>query len=305
MDKGLIRLNDPISKYIPELGKMKIVSSFDGEDSTFTGRPAKNQITIQHLLTHTSGIGYGFQNDDLNKLFIKHEVSEGFEERDIALSQNIKRLATLPLLHEPGEKFTYGMSSDVLGYLIEVVSGQSYEEYLINNVLSPLEMDNTRIYYPTSDSSRFARVVEQSKSGLKPTSYGLIHYPYRGAQRYMSGGADLSSTALDYARFVQMLLDGGALGGKRILSEGSVELMKTPTIQTSGDWNGLGLGLDVIEKEMGKLKVTTIHFGGFFSTTFFAFPESGAMGILFLQIYPMEDWGIHDAFRQIVESSIY
>lgn len=297
-EQGAFSLDDSLATYIPSFRHPQILEEYLLSDSSFTAHPASKPITIRQLFTHSSGIGYGFQNDSLMAIFEKHGITEGFEERDILLADNIEKIAQMPLLHEPGEKFTYSMSTDVLGRLIEIWSGQPLDEYLYQAVFEPLAMEDTYFYLPTAKAERLTPVYMSTDSGVSPTDYPLIHYPVRGAKRYLSGGADLNSTAYDYYRLCQMMLQGGSLDGKQILKPETIALM---TRDHLGDGSmGLGLGIQTHLSEDNPRSLGSYSWGGFFATTFWIDPEQELIAILLLQVYPFEDWEIQNRFEQII-----
>ncbi|WP_262497606.1 serine hydrolase domain-containing protein [Maribacter sp. 4G9] len=150
-EEGKFKLNDPISKYIPQFQAAQILDAFNEADSTYITKPAKNQITIRDLITHTSGIGYGMIDGDdrFRKIYAKAGIIDAFTSKKILIGENIKKLATLPLHHEPGEAWTYSEGLDVLGYFIEIVSGMPFDEFLRTRIFEPLQMNDTYFYLPT------------------------------------------------------------------------------------------------------------------------------------------------------------
>jgi len=303
VERGMIFIHDPVSKYIPEF-KDPVVLLNVNPDSSFTSRPAKNEITIHHLLTHTGGIGYGFQSDTYNALVIKNGISEGFEERAITNLENAKKIAKLPLLHDPGEDWTYSLSFDVLGAVIEIVSGQPLNEYFDEHIFRPLGMNNTYFYLPEDKVHRLTRVYEynKDKSGFIPTTYEYTEYPIQGAKMYMSGGGDLNCPVLDIGVFAQMLLNKGELNGNRIVGSRYVEMMRSRQ-NHHGWWNSnVGLGLSLTTKDggaQGSRPEGSFDFGGFFDTWCWVDPENELIGVLFLQMYPGNEYKIHEKFQNI------
>ncbi|NRB50088.1 MAG: beta-lactamase family protein [Saprospiraceae bacterium] len=301
-EEGKFQLDDPLSKHIPAFANPQILDKIDLEDSTFTAHPAQSEITIQQLFTHSSGIGYGFQDEQLMAVFEKAGITEGFEERDILLKDNVERIARMPLLHEPGEQFTYGLNSDILGYLVELWSHMPLDSFFQQRIFSPLGMQDTHFYLPEQKAPRLTSVYMSSDTGIVPTDYPLIHYPTRGAKRYLSGGADLSCTAHDYYLFSKMLLQGGILNGKRILTPKTIELMTRSHLESGEEDMGLGFGI------MSSKSATTTRarslgsysWGGFFATTFWIDPEEELIAILLLQVYPFENWKIMEEFEKLI-----
>ncbi len=304
-DKGKFELDDPVAKYLPEFSDLEILQSIDMSDSSYTSYPAKEQMTVKHLLTHTSGSFYGYGNDTLWALYIKNGITEGFEERDILLADNISKLARMPLLHEPGEKFTYGLSMDILGRLIEIWSGQSLDKFLEDNLFNPLGMNNTYFYLPENKYDRLVSVYKSTVDGIEPADYPLVNYPVSGARKYLSGGGDLSCTAYDYYLFCQMMLNRGSLKGVKILEPGTVDLI-TSTQFEQGD-KDMGLGVSVLsEKTYVKdaRSIGSYSWGGFFATTFWIDPAEELIAILMLQMYPFDSWEIQTQFENIIYESL-
>lgn len=304
-DKGKFELDDPVSKYLPEFSDSEILQSIDMSDSSYTSYPAKEQMTVKHLLTHTSGSFYGYGNDTLWALYIKNGITEGFEERDILLADNISKLARMPLLHEPGEKFTYGLSIDILGRLIEIWSGQSLDKFLEDNLFNPLGMNNTYFYLPEDKYDRLVSVCKSAGDGIEPTDYPLVNYPVSGARKYLSGGGDLSCTAYDYYLFCQMMLNRGHLKGVKILEPGTVDLI-TSTQFERGD-KDMGLGVSVLSEKTSVKDTRSIgsySWGGFFGTTFWIDPAEELIAILMLQMYPFDSWEIQTQFENIIYESL-
>ena len=301
-EEGKFQLDDLLSQHIPDFQHPQILDSIDLADSSFTAHPAENEITIRQLFTHSSGIGYGFQDEKLMAIFEKAGVTEGFEERDILLQNNVLNIATMPLLHEPGDRFTYGLSTDVLGYLVELWSGMPLDVFFRDKIFGPLGMKDTYFYLPEEKKDRLTKVYMSAAGGIVETDYPLIHYPIRGAKRYLSGGADLNGTAYDYYLFCQMLLNKGSLNGVRILEEETVELMTTTHLETGDEDMGLGVGI-LSAKTANESKARSIgsySWGGFFTTTFWIDPKEDLIAILLLQLYPFDDWAIQGLFEDII-----
>lgn len=303
LEQGKLSLDDPVSNYIAEFKDPVLLTGLN-PDSSFTYEPAKNEITIQHLLTHTSGIGYGFQSDLYNALVVKNGISEGFEERNIETIENARLIGKLPLLHNPGSKWTYSLSFDVLGAVIEIVSETRLDDYFRENIFDPLEMKDTYFYLPDDKSKRLVRVYEynNNKNGFIPATYESNEYPVQGAQTYMSGGADLSCTIYDMGIYAQMLLNKGSFREKRILGSQYVEMM-TSKQSEHGWWNSdIGFGVSVLTKE-GAIENTrsekSFDFGGFYDTWCWVDRDKQLVGIIFLQMYPNNEYGIGSRFQDL------
>ena len=313
-EEGKFRLDDPISKYIPEFEIANILDTFNEADSSFTVKPADKKITIRHLLTHTSGLGYGVIDGDdrIRKIYAKAGVTDLYTTKDITIEESIKKLAKLPLHHHPGEKFTYSEGLDVLGYFIEIISGMPFDEFLRQRLFDPLGMDDTWFYLPSNKSDRLVSVQQPVKGSWEkfPVTFYDPDYPIKGAKRFFSGGAGLSSTAKDYAVFLQMYLNQGEYNGVRILSKTTVRSIMGNQI---GDlWeNGpkfYGLAFGVLSQkgqdQGGEGSAGTFDWGGYFNTQYFADPVEGVVGILLKQTQgPVKDttsW----RFRQMVFAAI-
>ncbi|WP_282159813.1 serine hydrolase domain-containing protein [Ulvibacterium marinum] len=309
-EEGKFRLDDPISMYIPDFGKAEILDSFNERDSTYTTRPAENQITIRHLLTHTSGLGYGVIDGDerFQKIYAKAGITDLFTTKNISIGESVKKLSKLPLHHNPGEAFVYSEGLDVLGYFIEVVSGMPFDEFLRERLFDPLGMDDTWFYLPNEKENRLVTV--QQKKGSKweeyPVTFYDPDYPIKGAKRFFSGGAGLSSTAKDYATFLQMYLNHGELNGKRILSRTTVRsIMGNQTGDLWGDdIKHYGLAFGVVtpkgQDHGGEGSVGTFDWGGYFNTQYFADPQEKIIGILMKQTRGPVDDQTGWKFRQMV-----
>ena len=317
-EKGLFNLDDSISEYISEFENLTVLKDFNDFDSTYTSVPAKNEITIRHLLNHTSGLGYGIIDDDerFRKIYQKADVIDLATINNVSIKQNVKRLANLPLHHEPGERYTYSLGLDVLGYLVEILSGQSFSEFVEEHLFEPLGMSNTQFYLNEDQYQLLVPVQTKNQNGEwiiydgHPDGYYDANYPKIGAKKFYSGGAGLTSTAQDYARFLQMYLNGGVFNEHRILSPTTVDLiMSNQTNDLFGEGNtyyGLAFGV-VTDKGFsigGRGSVGTFDWGGYFNTQYYADPELNIIGILMKQTQriPWEITG--NIMRQIVGASV-
>ena len=293
-EEGKFRLDDPISKYIPEFKNPGVLKTFNEKDSSYTTEPAKSEITIRQLLTHTSGIGYGVIDGDdrFRKIYHKAGITDAFTSEHVILSENIKKLAKMPLHHNPGEAFTYSEGLDVLGYLIEIVSGMPFDKFLRTRLFDPLGMDDTWFYLPDEKASRLVSVQEPKDGTWKkfPKTFYDTDYPISGAKSYFAGGAGLSSTAKDYATFLQMYLNGGELNGKRILSRTTVQaIMGNQNYKVWGEdaESYIGLAFGVLAKrgaeKGGQGSAGTFNWGGYFNTSYFADPVEKTIGVIMKQ----------------------
>ena len=312
-EEGKFQLDDPISKYIPEFKNEQVLDSVL-PDGSFATTPANKPITIRHLLSHTSGLGYGVIDGDsrFRKMYKDAGITDLFTTKPITIAESVKKLAKLPLHHNPGEKFTYSEGLDVLGYFIEIVSGMPFDEFLRQRIFNPLSMDDTWFYLPESKHSRLVKV--QTKIDGKwtnyPTTFYDPDYPIRGAKTFFSGGAGLSSTAKDYATFLQMYLNDGELNGTRILSRTTIQFMLEnqigETLKGAGFYYGLAFA--VIEEENaakgGNLSEGTFQWGGYFNTQYHADPEEQLITILMKQTQAISGDNTAWKFRTLASQSI-
>jgi CubicO group peptidase (beta-lactamase class C family) len=310
-DDGLIELNDPVYKYIPEFYKPTVLGS---EEEKINVR-AKRKITIKHLLTHTSGLTYHWDTQ-LGSTYKEAGITHGLIQDDSVLAEKMKKLARVPLLHQPGEKWTYGLSVDVLGRVVEVVSKKTLEEFFQERIFEPLGMKDTHFFIPDDKMPRLAAVyAPKSKGGLKrltePVVEGSLVYsadhPYVGQRRYFSGGGGLCSTVGDYLRFAQMLLDGGELDGKRVLRRRTVRLMIRDHVGELSRNQGFGLGFSVVrtEDESGGLDcVGSYGWGGFWYTTFFVDPKKRMIGVCMAQLHPDGGATLNSKFKGLVYKAL-
>ncbi len=298
-EEGRFQLDDPISKFIPEFKYPQVLQTFRYSDTTYTTMPAVREITIRHLLTHTSGIGYGVIDGDerMRMIYRKAGITDLFTTENITIGESVKKLARLPLHHNPGEKYTYSEGLDVLGYFIEVVSGKPFDVFLRERLFEPLGMNETWFYLPESKANRLVTVQRPGKGKWEPfpvTFYDPA-YPVKGAKKFFSGGAGLSSTAKDYATFLQMYLNGGELNGIRILSRTTVQSIMGN--QTGNLWGGPGkyhgLAFGVVNpagQDAGGIGSTgTFDWGGYFNTQYFADPQEQVIGVIMKQTQNASD----------------
>lgn len=312
-EEGKFSLDDPISKYIPEFENAQILDSLNEIDTTYITSPAKGEITIRHLLTHTSGIGYGIiDNDQFSKIYQKAGIIDLFTTTSITIEENIKKLAVLPLHHNPGKQFTYSEGLDVLGYLIEILSGKPLDEFFQERIFEPLGMNDTYFYLPDSKKFRLVPVqtIKDDKWIRYTNTYYDIDYPIKGSKTFFSGGAGLSSTAKDYATFLQMYLNNGELNGVRLLSRTTVQVILANQIgDLFGDPGaGYGLAFGLLNQEGqnmgGRGSIGTFNWGGYFNTQYFADPKENIIGILMKQTQDIKGDETGWKFRQLVGQAI-
>ncbi len=309
-EEGKFLLDDAISKYIPEFKNPVVLNSFNESDTTYTTFPAKSEITIRQLLTHTSGIHYAqIGNKAFNAIYAKAGIVAGIGVGRIKLADIMKKLGPLPLAHQPGEKFTYGLNTDLLGYLVEVVSGMSLDQFLKKRIFDPLGMKDTYFYLPAEKQNRLATLYTEDDSkhikkapetmDINGTFYS--DYPKMNGT-YFSGGGGLSSTAYDYAIFMQMLLNNGVYNGKRILSRNTIRMMTTNQIGdlTLGHGDAFGLGFEIVTEKGSAFSPRpegSYSWGGMFSSSYWIDPKEKMVAQFFLQLYPNSHGDIHEKFK--------
>jgi len=299
-EQGHFQLNDSVGDYIPLFAEMTVVSAVDSDGHVSATEAATKPIKIIDLLTHTSGIGYPFIASSVQKSYVDAGIIDGVTARKMTLASQMEILAKQPLMFEPGSQFAYGLSTDLLGYLVEVISGQSLQQFFAEEIFAPLDMQDSYFYLPEKKAGRLATLyADVGEHGLivsKGDESSIILddplYPVAGARTYFSGGAGLSSTASDYGRFLQMLLNNGTLDGKRVLGRKSVELMRAARV----DWDDdevpdMALGFQVIADigEKGEIgSVGAYSWGGAFNTSYWIDPGENLVGVFMSQVRPVD-----------------
>ena len=313
-EEGRFQLEDPISKYLPEFKNPKVlVKPASGAPYTI---PATREITIRDLLRHTSGLTYNW-NPDLGKMYTDANVATGLLPYDGTIEESVRRLAAQPLLFNPGERWEYSLGVDVLGRLVEVVSGKPLDEFFRTRIFEPLGMNDTYFFPPENKLRRLAVAYSYfDGKGLTrfpdtpiqegPFSYSA-DYPYKGAKKLFSGGGGLVSTAEDYARFCEMMLENGTAGGKRLLSRKSVELMTHDQLGKIGPDQafGLGFGVEGVKEPLAELgSPGSYDWGGFFYTSFVIDPKEQMIVIFMAQLHPTGDINIQNRVKTLAYQAI-
>ncbi|MEJ7609159.1 MAG: serine hydrolase [Bryobacteraceae bacterium] len=302
IEEGKITLADPVHKFIPEFKNMRVITGglADNPESTAAVRP----VTVKHLLTHTSGLTYTWGNDTVSDLYRRAKIFEGEN-----LKEFVQRLTKIPLTAQPGEKFNYGVNTDVLGYLVEVVSGMPFDRFVQTRITTPLKMKDTHFVLPQEKRVRLAKTY-----GLKEGK--LVEMDLEAGKANESipfGGMGLYSTIGDYARFGQMLVNYGQLDGVRLLGRKTVELMtanhlndlKTPSTDATGAY-GFGLGDSIhLDIAKGNIPGSVGDFGwnGAASTHFRMDPKEKLIALLFQQYMPFDNPSI-ELFSTLVNQAI-
>lgn len=317
VEEGRIKVTDPLSKYVPEYKEMKVlVPSKDGKEIETVA--ANREITIHDLLTHSSGITYGLLNKPvLSKMYADAGIIDGLAETKITIGDNIKKLAKLPLCCQPGTAWEYGLNTDVLGYVVEVASGKTLDEFLHERIFKPLKMNDSHFVLPKEKRSRLAAVYQPGpdktiskleKPFVQGTMNVSVNYPVYDESKYYSGGAGLVSTIGDYFRFSQMMLNKGELNGARVLKAETVEMMtknQLGAIRVAfGSFDLMGYGFGILSekaKEMTKdpAGAGSFSWGGAFGTFFWIDPKNELVCVLMVQAFP-PDFAMGNEFKKLV-----
>ncbi|MDB5270550.1 MAG: serine hydrolase [Hymenobacter sp.] len=293
-DEGKFRLDDPIAKYLPAFANAQVLATFNPKDSTYTTVPANSPITIRQLFTHTSGISYPvIGTREATAIYAKARIPSGIGTPTGTLAASMDALGKLPLLHQPGERFTYGLSVDVLGRLIEVLSGQPLDQFLRQRLFLPLGMQDTYFYLPADKQARLVELYTENAARqtvpMMPQGRMTPDYP-KAKGTYFSGGAGLSSTIDDYARFLQMMLNNGTYQGRQLLKPATVALITQNQMgSVSQGGNKFGLGFSITTPENAKvpgLSAGSYEWGGIFGTTYWVDPQQKLVGLIYTQKYP-------------------
>jgi len=309
-EEGAFLLTDPIHKFVPAFADVRVLAQTPaGVDLV----PPQRAITIRDLLTHTAGLAYGLDEDYIDQLY--KEPLWGAMERnpEASLGEMVEAIAALPLAYHPGQGWRYSVATDVLGYLVEAVSGMAFDAYLQERIFQPLGMVDTGFYVPPDKIDRFATNYSPGENG---TGLQVIDAPansrFTRPGRIPSGGGGLVSTATDYVRFAQMLLNGGALNGVRLLSRKSVELMTMnhlpPGLHPFGNRShGMGLGVGMVidlAQTQALGSAGTYGWSGAASTNFWIDPQEELIGIFMTQLMPNGTYPVVDDFRVAVYQAI-
>jgi CubicO group peptidase (beta-lactamase class C family) len=310
VEEGRINLGDPVSKFIPEFKETKVaVQAADKGAAGYSVVPARREITIRDLLTHTAGISYG---DGPAADLYKAAGVQGwsFVAKDMPIGDCIRKLAGLPFDAQPGERWVYGFNTDILGYVVEVVSEMSLADYIAKRITGPLGMTDTHFFLPEAEVGRFASVYGAGKDGKLELVEDAMASPYvKGPRRCFSGGAGLLSTAEDYGRFLQMLANGGAIDGVRVLGPKTVEVMTANQVGDLYGTRGQGFGLGFSEtNDLGKTgemgSVGAFGWGGAYYTTYWVDPAERLVAVFMTQLLPAGGLDLQAKFKTLVYQSI-
>jgi CubicO group peptidase (beta-lactamase class C family) len=296
VEEGKITLSDPVAKHIPELKDLRVGVEKDGKLEIVS---AQRQPTIQDLLRHTSGFTYGvFGKSMVKELYTKN----GIDSNDHTNAELVKKLAQVPLMYQPGTTWEYGRSTDVLGHVIEKVSGQTLDVFLQSRILGPLGMVDTAFYAEPAKQARLAEAFAKDPDSGAAISLLNVRQP----PKYLAGGQGLVSTAADYLRFAQMLLNGGELGGVRLLSRKTVEYMSSDHLGAlRGPSPGYGFGLGFAVRHANGLSAAPgsageYNWSGFGGTTFWVDPKERLIAIFMSQAPNQRNY-----YRELFRNGVY
>lgn len=310
-EEDKLQLDDPVSRFIPAMKDLEVAVVEDGHsgpNAPYTTVPAARQVTVRDLLRHTAGLTYGFMDPGpVGKLY-----REALQPGDGDLGAMMNQLAELPLARQPGSAFVYGHSTDVLGYLVEVVSGQPFADFLEQRIFRPLGMVDTAFYVPQEKADRLSALFVLGEDGKVRPGVRPYFRGYSEMPAAPSGGGGLVSTAADYARLLQMFLNGGRLGDVRILSRKSVELMTADTLRdlarpfvAPGYGFGLGFAVRVDLGASSQLgSVGEYAWSGIYNTFFFVDPQEELFAILLTQTAPFRHLDLGSRLRTLVMQAI-
>ncbi|MEM6316279.1 MAG: serine hydrolase domain-containing protein [Bacteroidota bacterium] len=322
-EQGKLGLDDPIFYYIPAFAQSKILKDYNEQDTTYTTTPVEKPITIRHLLTHSSGITYGtFNPGKIQAIYAKHGANAfGLSHPTMTTEEMANQIASVPLMFEPGTKYMYGLNMEVLGRIVEVASGMTLGEYFKKYIFDPLGMADTRFYFPKEKHDRLVPVytysaekkmvmADMATTGLDP------NYPHWDRKDHFAGGGGLSGTAMDYAKFIQALCNGGTYNGQRILGRKTVELiasdqmalqnaMGTGYSKLPGITYGLGFALRTEAGAAWSPKSPgTFEWGGVFNTKFFIDPAEELIFVGMTQISPFTRPDFWDRLYAIIYGAL-
>ena len=311
-EEGKLLITDPVGKYIPAFKETTVAEP--KENGGYEIVKAKRPVTIRDLLTHTAGIGYG--GGAASELWEKAKIQGWyFADRNEPIQATVTRMANLPFEAQPGEKFVYGYSTDILGALIEVVSGEPLDKFLKDRILDPLDMQDTHFYLPKNKQERLTVVYSLTEDGLERAAdpgnmVGQGAY-VNGPGISFSGGAGYLSTALDYGKFLQMMLNKGEFNGKRIISPKTVELMTMNHLEEATfPWakgTGFGLGFSIVN-DVGLRGLLgskgEYGWGGAYHSSYWVDPEEDLVVVYFTQVIPADGLDDHGKLRALIYQAL-
>ena len=328
-DRGLFTMNTELSTILPEFSNPDIFISFNKKTGRFKTKKADKPILMRHLFTHTSGIVYPlFTEDEFGRQgYLRANIQEAYPDMSITLEQNIINLSKVPLMHEPGEGWTYGMNMDVLGRVIEVLDGRPFARFMKEELFDPLKLANTSFSLNESKWNNVSKIYSDNDGGelklfeccpnysekeLKniPNLHGfsIDHYK-KDVNKIAMGGADIMSTPYDYAKFLYMILNDGKIHNKQIISKKTSHLIYKPLetlFDAENQSTAMGLSVSVVideSKIYSRESTGTFSWGGYFYTHYWADPKENLIGVIMSQVAPTES-SLNNEFQHLVYSSL-
>ncbi|WP_257454954.1 serine hydrolase domain-containing protein [Archangium lipolyticum] len=318
VEEGKLGLDEPISKYLPEWQNVQVLAAPPSTPGgSYSTVPAQTPITVKQLLTHTSGISYRFMGPPLGPLYQQAGITDGFEHTSLTLADQSRALAALPLEHQPGAAYSYGLNTDLLGYLVEQVSGVPLDRFFQERLFTPLGMKDTYLFPPEDKATRMPALYRRAASGalerVPETGTNVVEgfftyapdFQTTGNKGFRSGGAGLVSTASDYSRFLQMMANGGELGGVRLLKKETVEQMTRNQIgELRADFVGTGFGLGFAVQEDPALvekqgPVGSYFWSGIFKSHAWVDPQNKLVGVIMVNMWDQTSDTPNDIFLRI------
>ncbi|WP_339337270.1 MULTISPECIES: serine hydrolase domain-containing protein [unclassified Croceitalea] len=293
VEAGKLKLDDPVGKYIPSFMETEMLTDFNPADTTWTSTTTVSTPTVKQLLTQTAGVPYGFMNPQVNgAILAKHGIPDLSTHLPMTIEEAANKLGDLPLMHEPGAKWMYGLNTDVLGRVVEVASGMKLDDYIRENITKPIGVEKLDFYFNDSLTQKLTKVFLTGQDGAivqAPENMGpfyIPNYPTEGAKTYLSGGSGMTGTARNYFLFCQAMLNDGKLGGAQLLKPETAQAMHKNQLDTiTYPWGtaGFGFGFDVANAHPTRPD-GTYSWGGAFSTTFWIDPTNNLIVIQLRQV---------------------
>ncbi len=318
-EQGQLQLDDPVHKYLPAFKNMTVIDTFNMEDTSYTVRPAETDITIRHLLTHTSGIYYGlFEEPKYTKVYQDHGIDQlGIYHPKLTTIEMANAIAKAPLKHEPGTQWTYGLGMDVLGAVIEKITKRKLSLIFLTEIFYPLGMHDSHFYLPEAKYDKLAPLYTYDATGaLVISDDQMSNFPIFLNKGHYAGGGGVSSTARDYGRFLQALLSDGEYNGERILSKSTIELMRTEQIaHLNKTGHGMSpipgmsfcLGSALITQEgekLGPFSAGTYNWGGYFNSKWWVDPQEDMLFVGMTNVLPFPHADFWDKLYVILYASV-
>lgn len=313
IEAGKLQLDDPVGKYIPSFKETEVITDFNPKDTTWTSKPSFKTPTVRQLLTQTAGVPYGFMNPRVNRaILVKNGIPDLNTHLPITIEETMSKIGDLPLMHEPGAQWMYGLNTDVLGRVVEVASEMDLDDYIRENITKPLGIEMLDFYFDKSLTKKLAKVYLPTRKGtiVEASNMGPMYipnYPTEGAKTYASGGSGMTGTARAYYLFCQAMLNNGELNDVRILKEETAKSMHKDQIDTlSFPWGSarFGFGFDVAKNHPNRPD-GTYSWGGAFSTVFWIDPVNDIIVIQLRQVLQSPNNGdINGKLEEIVYSSL-